>query len=79
MTVGRYSLARRPPQLPADVPRIEYIDAHLGHAALYILPAALLALGWASTNLGGHTLHLLGFAMPKIFPTVESEALDALI
>ena len=42
--------------------------AHLGHAALYALPAAVIAAGWAETNFGGHAAHRFGVEMSTVFP-----------
>ena len=38
----------------------------------------MIALGWAETNLGGHTVQWFGVATPTVFPTIEgTEALAA--
>lgn len=49
----------------------ERIGSQLGHLALYLLPALILAIGWAEVDFGGHGASWFGVAMPKIFPTVE--------
>ena len=61
-------LTHRPPPLPASIRRLERTAAHFGHAALYALPALVIAAGWAETNFGGHTVQWFGIEMPKIFP-----------
>ena len=62
-----------PPQLPAAIPRVERIGAHLGHWALYVLPAFIIACGWAETNFGGHTVHWFGIEMPQVFPAAGED------
>ena len=42
--------------------------AHLGHAALYALPALVITAGWAETNFGGHVVKWFGVEMPRVFP-----------
>ena len=61
-------LACRPPPLPDTIRGLERTAAHLGHAALYALPAAVIAAGWAETNFGGHAAHWFGVEMPRVFP-----------
>ena len=58
----------RPPPLPDAIRGIERAAAHLGHAALYALPAPVIAAGWAETNFGGHTVQWFGVEMPRVFP-----------
>ena len=60
-------LIHRPPPLPATIRGVERRAAHLGHAALYALPALVIAAGWAETNFGGHAVEWFGFEMPMIF------------
>ncbi|MBG6207013.1 cytochrome b [Roseibium album] len=64
-------LFNKPPVLPEEFPAWERVGAHLGHLALYLLPAATILIGWAETDFGGHGVHWFGLAMPKIFPTME--------
>ena len=66
--------AHSPPPLPEAIPRIERIGAHLGHAALYLLPAAVIGMGWAEVDFGGHGVAWFGVAMPKVFPTMDTRA-----
>ena len=61
-------MTHRPPPLPDSIRGIERTAAHLGHAALYALPALVIAAGWAETNFGGHAVQWFGVEMPRIFP-----------
>ena len=70
-------LAYRPPPLPEAIRGPERTAAHLGHAALYALPALVIAVGWAETNFGGHTVQWFGVEMPRVFPET-GEALQDL-
>lgn len=62
----------RPPALPDGLSKAEKIGSHLGHYGLYLLPAAVIAVGWAETDFGGHGVRWFGIAMPKVFPTLET-------
>ena len=64
-------LLNTPPALPAEFPAWEKLGAHLGHFALYLLPALVILVGWAESDFGGHGVHWFGVTMPKIFPTME--------
>ncbi len=64
-------LANQPPALPDFMPAWEKLGSHLGHLGLYLLPLAVLAVGWAEVDVGGHGVEWFGIAMPKIFPTME--------
>ena len=66
-------LARRPPPLPPEIRGVERAGAHAGHALLYALPAAVMAVGWAEVDLGGHGVAWFGIPMPKVFPTADAE------
>ncbi len=70
-------LIRKPPPLPASIRGLERTAAHLGHAALYALPALVIAVGWAETNFGGHGVQWFGVEMPRVFPET-GEALQDL-
>ena len=70
-------LIHRPPPLPASIRGLERTAAHLGHAALYALPAMVIAAGWAETNFGGHAVKWFGVEMPRVFPET-GEALQIL-
>ena len=70
-------LIHRPPPPPAAIRGVERRAAHLGHAALYVLPALVISAGWAETNLGGHAVEWFGVGMPMIFPET-GEALQEL-
>ena len=71
--VAMRCLAAAPP-LPGALPRFDRAAARAGHVALYVLPLAAVAAGWAETDFGGHGVEWFGVAMPKLFPTVETEA-----
>lgn len=64
----------RSPPLPAAISAIEQTGARLGHAALYALPLAIVAAGWAKNDLGGDGVEWFGIAMPKLPATVERTA-----
>ena len=53
-------------------PALERTGARLGHAALYALPAAVIAVGWFEVDAGGHGASWFGVDMPKVFPTMET-------
>ena len=57
---------------------VERKAAHLGHAALYALPALVIAAGWAETNFGGHAVQWFGVEMPRVFPETGEETLQDL-
>ncbi len=65
-------LFNRPPPLPSELAAWERVGSHLGHAGLYVLPAATIAVGWAESDFGGHGVHWFGLSMPKLFPTMET-------
>lgn len=64
-------LISKPPALSEVIPAIERMAAHLGHLALYILPLAIIVIGWAEVDMGGYGVKWFGFEVPKIFPTME--------
>ena len=70
-------LVHPPPLLPDSIRGLERTAAHLGHAALYALPALVIAAGWAETNFGGHAVKWFGVEMPRVFPET-GEALQIL-
>ena len=56
-----------PPPLPEGLmSRLEHWASEIGHRVLYALPLVVIALGWAETNLGGHTVQWFGVAMPTL-------------
>ncbi|WP_461536002.1 cytochrome b [Spongorhabdus nitratireducens] len=59
------------PVLPSWMPKWEKVGSHAGHFALYLLPLAVIAIGWAGGNWGGHDIHWFGITMPKLFPTMN--------
>ncbi|MDE0714003.1 MAG: cytochrome b [Gammaproteobacteria bacterium] len=65
-----------PPALPASIRGMERTAAHLGHAALYALPALVIAAGWAETNFGGHAVQWFGVDMPRVFPETGEDLQD---
>lgn len=50
----------------------ERVGSHMGHIALYVLPAVIIGLGWAETDFGGHGVTWFGVAMPKLLPTMDT-------
>lgn len=69
-------LAFPPPALPDSIRGMERTAAHLGHAALYALPAMVIAAGWAETNFGGHAVRWFGIEMPSVFPETGEDIQD---
>ena len=69
-------LAFPPPALPDSIQGMERAAAHLGHAALYALPATVIAAGWAETNFGGHAVQWFGIEMPRVFPETGERLQD---
>ncbi len=65
-------LWKAPLPLPNALARWEKIGSHLGHWGLYLLPAAIIFIGWAETDFGGHGVQWFGLSMLKIFPTMET-------
>ncbi|MEX0318275.1 MAG: cytochrome b [Ruegeria sp.] len=61
-----------PPPLPALMPKWEKIGSHVGHFGLYLLPAAVILVGWAEIDFGGHGAKWFGLSLPKVFPTVKT-------
>ena len=61
-------MIHRPPPLPEAIRGVERTAAHLGHAALYALPALVIAVGWAQIDFGGHGVQWFGVEMPGVFP-----------
>jgi cytochrome b561 len=64
-------LTTRPP-LPPGISRLDRTGARLGHAALYALPAIIMAVGWMEVDFEGHAVAWFGISLPKVFPTLES-------
>lgn len=60
------------PPLPDGLAEWEKTGARLGHVCLYLLPAAIILVGWAETDFGGHGVEWFGLAMPKLFPTLKT-------
>ena len=62
----------KPPALPDGISPLERRGAHLGHAALYALPAAVILVGWIGMNLAGHGGQWFGVKLPHMLPEVEA-------
>jgi len=62
----------KPPALPEEISKLDRTGAHLGHAALYVLPFLIISVGWAEVDFGGHQVQWFGLNIPKIFPTTET-------
>ena len=69
-------LLHRPPPLPDSIRGLERTAAHLGHAALYALPAMVIAVGWAETNFAGHAVQWFGVETPRAFPETGEDLQD---
>ena len=67
-----------PPPLPESIQGIERFGAHAGHIALYVMPAAIMALGWSEVELGGHVVTWFGIEVPKILPIAPDDDLGEL-
>ena len=66
--------ANPPPPLPDAIHGVERLGAHLGHAALYVLPAAAMALGWVEVDLGGHGVAWFGIELPSLLAEADDAA-----
>lgn len=60
-----------PPALPSGLSGLEKLGSHLGHLGLYVLPVAIIVIGWAESDFGGHGVQWFGVSMPKLFPTLK--------
>lgn len=58
------------PPLPTGVSDFERRASHVVHTVLYALPA-IMVIGWADVNLGGHTVRWAGIDMPQVFLALE--------
>lgn len=67
-------IAMPPPPLPAALRPFERRASRAAHLALYALPAAAIAVGWAETDFGGHGVEWFGVPMPKLFPTANEDS-----
>ena len=69
----------RPPEA-TGLTALEAKGSRIGHFLLYLLPAAVIFVGWAETDFAGHGVTWWGgIAMPKLFPTIESDVLETLL
>ena len=55
-----------PPPLPAGFTWQERVAAYLGHLALYVLPLAVIAVGWLEVDLGGYGVQWFGLPIPPL-------------
>ncbi|MGI9310724.1 MAG: cytochrome b [bacterium] len=67
-----FRLRHSAPSLPPEIPRAEQVGAALGHLGLYLLPAFIIAVGWAETDFGGHGVNWFGVSMPTVFAPRET-------
>jgi cytochrome b561 len=62
-------LVRPAPPLPADLPALQRMAAHLSHLLLYVLMVAQPLVGWAMLSAGGYPVKLFGtLVLPPIAP-----------
>jgi cytochrome b561 len=62
-------LASGAPRLPADLPWVMKLGAHLSHLALYGLMMAMPLLGWGMESAGSYPVVLVpGIVLPPIVP-----------
>lgn len=60
-------LLSSPPPLPAGFIWQERVAAYLGHLALYVLPLAVIVVGWLEVELqGGHGVQWFGLPIPPL-------------
>ncbi len=58
-----------PPPLPAELPEMQKLAAHISHWLLYALMFALPLVGWAMLSAGGYPVMLSrSMRLPAIFP-----------
>ena len=62
-------LRNPPPPLPADLPALQKLAAHLSHWLLYALMIAMPLIGWAMLSAGGYPVMLgSSLRLPAILP-----------
>ena len=62
-------LRNPPPPLPADLPALRKLAAHLSHWLLYALMIAMPLIGWAMLSAGGYPVMLgSSLRLPAILP-----------
>jgi cytochrome b561 len=62
-------LRNPPPPLPADLPALQKLAAHLSHWLLYALMIAMPLIGWAMLSAGGYPVMLTSsLRLPAILP-----------
>ena len=69
-------LVKGAPPLPAEMPPIMKLAAHLSHLAFYVLMIALPLLGWSMLSAGDYPVVVAGVHLPAIAP--HSDALHTL-
>lgn len=72
-------LTHTPPPLPAGIRPLEALGAHVAHYALYLLPAIIIAIGYAETNISGHAVRWFGIAMLLVFPALEEPSGEVVV
>ena len=62
-------LRNPPPPLPADLPALQRLAAHISHWLLYALMIAMPLIGWAMLSAGGYPVMLTSsLRLPAILP-----------
>ncbi|MGH8145075.1 MAG: cytochrome b [Rhodanobacteraceae bacterium] len=62
-------LRNPPPSLPADLPALQKLAAHVSHWLLYALMILMPLIGWAMQSAGGYPVMLTdSLRLPSIFP-----------
>ncbi|MEX3926850.1 cytochrome b [Paraburkholderia sp. BR10936] len=69
-------LVKGAPPLPAAMPPVMKLAAHLSHLAFYVLMIALPLLGWSMLSAGDYPVVVAGVRLPAIAP--HSDALHTL-
>jgi cytochrome b561 len=69
-------LVKGAPPLPADMPPLMKLAAHLSHLAFYLLMIALPLLGWSMLSAADYPVVVAGIHLPAIAP--HSDALHTL-
>ena len=61
-------LRNQPPPLSLLIRNIERTASRFSHMLLYILPAAIILIGYAETNISGYAVRWFGMDLPKVLP-----------
>ena len=67
-------LTTKYPPVPVSLTDPERVSAKVVHVLLYLMPLAVVAAGWAETELDGHAVQWFGIGMPPLLPENESAA-----